>query len=316
MKAAVVIPTYDRAEMVVQAVRSALAQTAECRVVVVDDGSTDDTLERLETFGDEITVLARENRERGAARNAGAREASDAELLCFVDADDLLGPGHVAQLVELAGAHPDAPLVCVPATLVDETLSPLGRMANASPGPVTLRSFLLGGEVVPPSATGVRREPFEEVGGFDERRELAGSEDWLLTARLLARGAGVRGEDATVLLRRHAANTMADADAMRRSMLLAHRIFFDDWWSRERELPGAEELDDGVRERSRARLLVSAATQYYAAGRMSRARSLLLDAAREDPSVVLEGRWAWTWLRSLLGGPLSSFLRSLKRRLG
>ncbi len=70
MKIAVIIPTYNRADMVCEAVDSALGQTAPGQVIVVDDGSTDDTLARLADYGDAITVVAQENAERGAARNA------------------------------------------------------------------------------------------------------------------------------------------------------------------------------------------------------------------------------------------------------
>lgn len=312
MNAAVVIPTYDRARMVVDAVESALAQTEPCRVVVVDDGSTDDTLERLAAFGDAITVLARENRERGAARNAGAREAAGADLLCFLDADDVMEPDHVSELTSLAAGHPGAPLVTRPVAMVDRSLRPLGPEGAEEAGPVTLEAFLLGRDRAPQGATAYRREVFDEVGGFDERRQLAGSEDWLLNARVLARGAGVRGAGVGVRLRRHPANTMGDAESMERSMLLAHRIFFERWWPEERRLSGARQLGDDVRRRSRARLLLNAATQHYAVGSMSRARSTLLEALQADPAIALDPRWAWTWLRSLLGRRLSSALRSLK----
>lgn len=312
-RVAVVIPTHDRAGMVVEAVESALRQTAPCRVVVADDGSTDDTLERLAAFGDRVTVLALENRERGAARNAGARAAADAEALCFLDADDVLRPEHVARVREALRAHPGAAFVTTDAWLVDAELRPLGRMTGGRSGPVTLEAFLLGREPVPPTTTAVRREAFEAVGGFDERKELAGSEDWLLVAELLHRGEGRRIGDATALIRKHGGNTMADAARMERTALLAHRLFFrgrDDPRGRDpRDLP--EELE----EASRARLLLNASTQHYAGGRMGEARSLLRRAAGADVGVVLEPKWGWTLLRTLLGRRLSAGLRAAKRWL-
>jgi len=320
MRTAIVIPTYNRAELVVEAVESALAQTIPCRVVVVDDGSTDDTLERLASFGDRIQVLRRRNAERGAARNAGARAADDVELLCFLDADDVLRPGHVEVLVGLAEKAPDAPFVAGGYRVVDRNLRPLGPPPKEGGGReerrrIDLRRFLLAREPVPPSVAGVRRQLFEEVGGFDERRDLAGSEDWLLFARLLARGPAPRAPRPTALLRRHPGNTMADAERMLGSMLLAHRIFFERWWPEERHLPGAREVGGEIEERSRARLLVNAATQYYAVGRTGRVWKLLLRAARSDPAVALEPKWAWTGIRSILGRRVSRRLRTWKRAL-
>src|SRR3712207_3634410 len=88
----VVIPTWNRARLVCEAVASALAQGAEgsVEVVVVDDGSTDGTCDALASrFGDSVRVLRTEGRRGpGAARNLGVR-ASRGELIGFLDSDDL-----------------------------------------------------------------------------------------------------------------------------------------------------------------------------------------------------------------------------------
>lgn len=324
MNVAVVIPTYDRASMVVEAVESALGQTEACRVVVVDDGSTDDTLDRLEAFGPAIDVLVQPNRERGAARNAGAARAPDADLLVFLDADDRLRPDHVETVAGLARAHPEASLVTTRAALVDTGGGSLGELGNSRPGPVALEAFLLGRETVPQGATAFRREAFEAVGGFDERRALSGSEDWLLVARALTRARGHRGAAVTAVIRRHPGSSMADAESMERSMLMAHRLYFDgEAPSRHVEREGAGEPGapappaevEALRDRSRAALLVQAATGHYGAGATGRARRALKEAVRADVSVALDPLWGWTWARSLLGPGVSGALRRLKRAL-
>lgn len=311
-RVAVVIPTYNRAEMVEQAVTSALGQTEPCDVVVVDDGSTDDTLERLKGFGDAITVVAQENRERGAARNAGAAAAPDADLLCFLDADDVLRRNHVSVVTELARGHPDAPLLATRSRTVNLELKPLGGPDPPTPGPLTLEAFLLGRERIAAGAMAVPRPGFEAVGGFDERRELAGSEDWLMKARLLALGTGVRADQVTLLVRKHGGNSMQNAVSMERSMLRAHDVLFHELWPHIRREPGVGALPEDMARRSRARLLMDAGIQYYAVGEMTRARELLRRAAAFDPAVVIEGKWSWTWLRSLLGSRLSRALRRWK----
>lgn len=311
-RVAVIIPTYNRADMVVEGVRSALDQETPCDVVVVDDGSTDDTLERLKRFGDAITVLAQENRERGAARNAGAQAAPGADLLCFHDADDLLRPNHVSVLTQLARRHPNAPLLATRARIVDVDLQPLEPVEPPPQGPLTMEDFLLGRQRIAMGAMGVPRAAYEQVGGFDERRELAGSEDWIMKARLLALGPGVRADEVTVLVRKHGGNSMQNAQSMERSMLRAHDVLFHEVWPHVRREPGVGVLPDDIAGKSRARLLVDASTQYYAVGEMSRARKLLRRAAAFDPGVVLEAKWSWTWLRTLLGPKVSRTLRRWK----
>ena len=316
MKIAVIIPTYNRADMVCEAVDSALGQTARGQVIVVDDGSTDDTLARLAAYGDAIIVVAQENAERGAARNAGAALAADADLLVFLDADDVMWPVHLEALARLAEEHPEASLVSTPSLLVDHDLKPFQNYGHSRSGPVTLESFLMGQESLPPVATAVRREVFESLGGFSERRDLSGSEDWLLMAHALTFAPGHRGGEATAFIRRHEGNSMADAGSMRDSMVLAHQLFFDDVWPHLEGRSEAPRLARGIRKGSKARLLIDAATGFYGIGEMRAARSTLLEAVRTDPSVLTSSMLHWTWMRSLLGGRLSGALRAWKRRRG
>lgn len=103
----VVIPTYNHGPYVEQAVRSVLAQTyPAAEVLVLDDGSTDDTAERLRAFGDRIRYVYHENRGRGATRNRGIELASH-DWLAFLDADDLWLPEKLARQVVAVEAHPE-----------------------------------------------------------------------------------------------------------------------------------------------------------------------------------------------------------------
>lgn len=95
-RVAVIIPAFNCAPFVGDAVRSALGQVGvDLQVVVVDDGSTDDTRQVLESFGERIQVVRQSNRGPGAARNAGMR-AAHAEYIAFLDADDVWLPGKLA----------------------------------------------------------------------------------------------------------------------------------------------------------------------------------------------------------------------------
>ena len=85
----IIIPAYNAAKYIRSTIDCALAQSlSENEVIVVDDGSTDDTIDILESYGDEIRVIRQENRGVSAARNRGIGEARG-QWLAFLDADDL-----------------------------------------------------------------------------------------------------------------------------------------------------------------------------------------------------------------------------------
>ena len=96
----VIIPTYNRAEIIEEAVDSVLAQDyKDFELIVVDDGSTDNTSEVLATYGDDIRVLYQENKGVSAARNRGISEAAG-KLIAFLDSDDLWMPQKLTTQVE------------------------------------------------------------------------------------------------------------------------------------------------------------------------------------------------------------------------
>lgn len=109
----VVIPTWNRARLVRDAIRSALVQRhREVEVIVVDDASTDATVELLELeFGDRIRLLRLEHRRGpGGARNAGARLACG-EFVAFLDSDDVWLPGKLDAELEVLARFPEAEVV-------------------------------------------------------------------------------------------------------------------------------------------------------------------------------------------------------------
>jgi len=312
MRPAVIIPTYNRADMVCQAAESALAQSVRCDVVVVDDGSTDDTVDRLHRFGDRLRVLTQENAERGAARNAGALAEPRADPLIFLDADDVLAPDHLDTVAAMVAAHPNASLVSTRVDFVDHALDPIERLEVGPPGPITLDGFLRGREIVPPSAMAVRRWAFDEVRGFSERRDLSGSEDWLFVASVLSLAPGHRGGGNTVKMRRHDSNTATSS--MTRTAELAHRLYFEESLPAFLEAGRDMALSPNLRRVSKARLLVRAAAGHYGDGEMKQARTLLRDAVGVYPGAMLDPLVPWTYVRSLLGRRVTASLRSLKRR--
>jgi len=180
----VVIPTYNRAWCLAEAVDSVLAQEfRDFELIVVDDGSADDTPLLLESYGDAIRVLRRGNRGVSAARNAGIAAARGG-LIAFLDSDDLWLPGKLSRQVEFFTSHPEA-LICQ----TEELWVRNGRRVN--PGK---RHRKRGGMIfepsldlclVSPSAVMVRQGLFERVGIFDE--SLPACEDYDLWLRVSCR---------------------------------------------------------------------------------------------------------------------------------
>jgi glycosyltransferase involved in cell wall biosynthesis len=182
MRVSVIIPTYNRAAWVTEAVASVLAQTyRDFELVVVDDGSTDDTLAALALFGNEAKILRREKRQGvSAARNFGVAAATG-DWLAFLDSDDLWLPTKLARQVEYIRAHPDQ-VICQ----TEETWIRNGVRVNP---PETCRK--VGGGIflpslkrclVSPSAVMLHRRLFEKMGGFDE--SLPAAEDYDLWLRI------------------------------------------------------------------------------------------------------------------------------------
>jgi len=105
----VIIPTYNRAQFISEAVESALADrdAVDLEVIVVDDGSTDETSEVVSAFGDAVRYLHQANAGASSARNAGIR-AARGKWVALLDSDDVWMPGKLThQLAELR-AHPEA----------------------------------------------------------------------------------------------------------------------------------------------------------------------------------------------------------------
>jgi len=107
----VIIPTYNRAKFIPAAIQSVLDQTyTNLEIIVVDDGSTDDTQHVLEPFKDKIRCLATENRGPAHARNIGMKAALG-KYIAFLDSDDLYLPGKLEIQVAFMKAHPEVGII-------------------------------------------------------------------------------------------------------------------------------------------------------------------------------------------------------------
>jgi glycosyltransferase involved in cell wall biosynthesis len=183
-----IIPTYNRASLVPRAINSVLAQTLPVdEVVVVDDGSVDNTREVVERYGPPVRYLYQRNQGLSAARNAGVRQATST-WVAFLDDDDEWLPDKTERQTAALRAAPDA-VLCYGGPL---WTMPSGESHFIAPDPpeklwpnIRLRS------PITPCATLVRRDVFLASGGYSE--QLRCVEDWEFAIRF------VRGRKVTAV---------------------------------------------------------------------------------------------------------------------
>ncbi len=181
----VVIPTYNRADLVGEAIESALGQTYSAReVIVVDDGSTDGTSAVLARYGDAIRTVRTAHRGCAAARNTGIGLARGA-YLAFVDSDDVAPSDKLAIQVPVLEANPEAGFAYGPSVAFGPDLPGEVLHQPVRPDPhgfVAVDLFLttrIGFDSVL-----LRREAVEQVGGFDETLHYNEDTDLLLRVAL------------------------------------------------------------------------------------------------------------------------------------
>jgi GT2 family glycosyltransferase len=180
----VVIPTHDRASMLLEAVDSVLGQSHEPEeILVVDDGSTDLTQEVMAPILHRVRYMKTPHRGVSHARNTGYRSARG-EWIAFLDSDDLWLPRKLELQLQALGASGDTPLC-----YTDEIWVRRGRRVNPCKHHAKHSGWIfhhcLPRCIISPSSALVRREVLEELGGFDESMPVC--EDYDLWLRLTSK---------------------------------------------------------------------------------------------------------------------------------
>jgi glycosyltransferase involved in cell wall biosynthesis len=176
----VVIPTYNRADLLRQAIDSVLAQTYRpLELVVVDDGSTDGTPELLRSYGERLVAIRQRNQGGTAARNAGTQRARGA-FLNWLDHDDLMRPDKIARQMQVFRAQPALGLVHCGYDKIDAEGQVLERLVGLPEGDVARR--LVCGCFLWSGAPLVKRACIERVGAFDESVWSSDADLWLRIA--------------------------------------------------------------------------------------------------------------------------------------
>jgi len=226
----VIIPNYNYGRFLREAIDSVLGQThPPHEVIVIDDGSTDESRQILESYGSRVRVHFQKNEGVGAARNKGAEMASG-EILAFLDADDYWSPLKLEkQLAELE-AKPDVGLVHCGLQYVDGK----GGLGDAYlvgyAGDVAENLLRFEPVISGPGGTSmIPRSVFLEVGGYDINKDLHPSEDWELSYRIATRYKFAFVPEPLLFYRQHGGGGHTNIPRMERAMLLAYgKAFAED----------------------------------------------------------------------------------------
>lgn len=214
----VVIPTYNYGRYICETIESALGQTySPVEIIVVDDGSTDDTRERLTAYGGRVRYIHQQNRGLSAARNAGI-QAARGEFVALLDSDDLWLPDKLERQVTVGVHQPDIGLVATERFAIDETGRRLDYVAECCSREgfceLTARE-LLEFPAFSPSSVLARRDCLLTVGGFNE--DLTAVEDMEMWVRIAARIRVVRLNATLTAQRFHSKSMSYQADSMFRN---------------------------------------------------------------------------------------------------
>ena len=293
----VVIPAYQAAATIGDAIGSLRAQTLPpAEIIVCDDGSTDDLEAALDAHRSSVKLIRQDHRGVSAARNALLRAAA-AEFVVPLDADDVYAPTRIERLAELGAARPDLDILSTDAEfVVDGRVT--GRFNEKTPFAVEAQSeeildrcFLI--------CPAMRRERLLEVGGYDEA--LGSAEDWDCCIRLIQSGSRAGLVDEPLLEYRLGRSSLTSS----RAETLGDRVHI-----LEKALAGTEpggqahRIAQSALSRHRGRALQVAARGAVADGDSGARRRLLAVARSRDVAV-----------RARVGALLATLAPSRARRV-
>jgi len=222
----VIIPNYNYASYVGEAIDSVLEQDyPNVEIIIVDDGSSDDSRAVIDCYGKKVQGIFQQNQGVSATRNNGVA-ASKGEFVAFLDADDVWMPAKLSRQMErfadanIGMVHVGVAEIDGSGAIVGESL--LGREGKVAHDLLMLRPVILGGGRVVMN----NRRIFDEVGGFDTR--LSTSADWELYYRIATRCQVAFVPEALVRYRVHGTNMHNNIEAMEHDVRIGFEKAFAD----------------------------------------------------------------------------------------
>ena len=212
----VVIPCYNQARFLGEAIQSVTVQTYRSfEIVVVDDGATDATASVAARYPG-LRYVWQHNQGLSSARNTGL-QASTGSLLVFLDADDRLDPGALQVGVEQLAMRPECAFVFGRCRYIEADGAPLPFVSPAFPTGNAYEAFLRLNCIANPAMVMFRRSVFSAIGDFD--RAVNAAADWDLYLRVTRRFPIIAHDSVVVEYRRHPANMSADSVLMLKTCL-------------------------------------------------------------------------------------------------
>lgn len=278
-----VVPTFNRAALLVETLNAALAQSQPFqRIVVVDNGSTDDTVQRLAAFGDRIMLITTPNHGVQAARNTGVA-ATATEWVCFCDSDDLLQPDYVAR-VQAWLARPEAADLAALYVNFELFTSAGGFGDKLSRAPhdffagarrqgdwvfdiPALYERLMGFQPLFTAGMALRRSLFDALGGFNTALRGVPGEDFEFTLRVAAGGGVAYCTQPLARVRKHPGNDSGNTAQLNRgdAQVLRHAM----------QAHGRSPATQALLQRSVQQREQSAFDGFFASGDFAAAQALL-----------------------------------------
>lgn len=272
-RVSVVIVNYNYGRFLPAAVESVLAQSyADYEVLVVDDGSTDDSRSILEKYETRIRPIFQPNRGVSAARNRGIAE-STAPVVAFLDSDDMWHPQKLARQIERLD-DASVGMVYTGLRYVDADGTTLGTIVDGSSGRVLEDMALLRSPGIPASGSSalVRRSVLDDVGHFDEL--LSTSADWDMWRRIACHTSIDLVAEPLVLYRQHPGAMHTNAETLERDMLRAFAAMFAD--------PAARAVHP-LEKRCYGKLYLTLAGSHWRAGNVKKSLGWTASALRAWP---------------------------------
>jgi len=276
----IIIPTYNRADFIEETVASVLCQTLpDFEIIVVDDGSIDDTADRVAAIGDKrIHYLSHANIGRARSVNRGAAFAHGA-YMALLDSDDLYLPDKLAVQVQYLETHRDIGLVAGGFQYIDRN----GQVINEvrpwlfdPPPSLTVETLVVDCVVGPPHVALFRRDWFTTVGGMDKSVELA--DDWDLWIRMALAGCRMAWvEELVCAYRLHDANSIRQARN--------HRDALYKVWQKTFYTPDLPDHIQGLELISKGAVLLQGACRQFASGTYADGMTDLVAALEAWPAL-------------------------------
>lgn len=274
----VIIAAYNAAQYLTEAIQSVLDQTyQDFEVIVVDDGSIDNTREIVHQFNDSrLKYIYQENKGMANARNNGIK-VSRGEYITFLDADDIFLPDKFSSQVMFLKQHPNIGLVVGGWIYIDKNGQHLGKYEPWNNFPQLNTSTLLYSCPLIPAAVLIASEWLKRIGLFDEN--LKGVADWDLWLRLVVAGCRIEWNNQLVCMYRlHEGNTSSQAKLMGTEELQV----LDKLYARSDLADEVLAAKDSVY----ARKYLDRASRLYVAGEFLEAIADVQQAVKLDPQLL------------------------------